>query len=297
MASGLKHFDWNRARAFLVTAQQGSLSAAARELGTTQPTVGRQIEALERELNTSLFERVPHGLELTEAGLALLSSVENMGAAAEELSLRASGQAARLEGPVCISATELQATFELPPIIERIRRDYPGIQLEIVVANEASNLRRRDADIALRNFRPTQPDLIAKKIRDDDVWLYGSKAYLSRIEAPCPREQAVAFDLIAYERSESNLSLLRNKGLVSAPVNMPIISQNYHMQLALVEQGLGLGIFVEPIAKTRPTLSRAFVELGPLTRVPLWLVCHKELRTSLPVRTVFDGLVAGLQAN
>lgn len=113
-------FDWNQARAFLVTAEEGSLSAAARALDMTQPTVGRQVAALEAELGVLLFERTNSGLVLTQNGIDLMAQVQAMGSAATNLSLLASGHAETVEGSVCISATEMIAAYTLPAIIEKI---------------------------------------------------------------------------------------------------------------------------------------------------------------------------------
>ena len=156
-------FDWNRARAFLVTAEEGSLSAAARALEMTQPTLGRQVSALEQELGVALFERAGRGLVLTPSGLELVDHVRAMGEAANRVSLTASGQSQTIEGSICITASEIHAAYLLPPIIAKLRRAQPGIKVEIIASNAASDLRRREADIAIRSFRPTQPELIAKK--------------------------------------------------------------------------------------------------------------------------------------
>lgn len=177
-------FDWNKARAFLVTAEEGSLSAAARALGMAQPTLGRQVDGLEQELGIVLFERVGRGLTLTPSGLELLVHVRDMGKAAGRVSLTALGQSQALEGKITISASETYATALLPPIIAKLRRQEPGVQVEIVVANQASHLRRREADIAIRNFRPTEPDLIAKKIGDAHAALYATPEYISTIGSP-----------------------------------------------------------------------------------------------------------------
>ena len=151
-------FDWNRARAFLITAEEGSFSAAARALRSTQPTVGRQVAGLEEELGVTLFERVGTRLELTVSGLELLEHVRAMGDAANRTSLVATGQSESVEGNVSITASEAIAAFLLPPILEKLRRSHPGITLELVISNEARDLHRREADIAIRNFEPEHPD-------------------------------------------------------------------------------------------------------------------------------------------
>ena len=157
------NFDWNHTRAFLVTAEEGTLTAAAKALGMTQPTLSRQVSALEAQLGIRLFERVGQRLVLTDSGVELLEHARLMGSTALQFSLAATGQSQQLEGSVTVSAGELDAVFRLPKIIATLRREEPGIDIEVIVTNEASDLKRREADIAIRSFRPTQNDLIAKK--------------------------------------------------------------------------------------------------------------------------------------
>lgn len=171
-------FDWNRARAFLVTAEEGSLSAAARALGMTQPTLSRQVDALEEELSLVLFERAGRGLILTPSGLELLEHVRGMGEAASHVSRAASGQSQSIEGSICIAASEVYSALILPPIIQKLRREYPGISIEIVASNASSDLLRREADIAIRHVASSQPDVITKKIRDDEAFFYATHGYL-----------------------------------------------------------------------------------------------------------------------
>src|SRR5450432_465334 len=147
-------FDWNRAKAFLVTAEEGSLSAAARALGMAQPTLGRQVDALEEELGVVLFERVGRGFVLTPSGVELLDHVRAMGHAASRVSLIAAGQSESIEGTISIAASEVYAAMLLPPIIAKLRQAEPKINIEIVASTKASDLRRREADIAIRNFQP-----------------------------------------------------------------------------------------------------------------------------------------------
>ncbi|MCA9573473.1 MAG: LysR family transcriptional regulator, partial [Myxococcales bacterium] len=117
-------FDWNRARAFLVAAETGSFSAAARALGASQPTIGRQVAALEEELGVALFERVGGGLVLTPTGLELLDDLRAMGEAATRVSLVAAGQSGSLDGDVTITASQVVTAYVLPPILAAIRRTH-----------------------------------------------------------------------------------------------------------------------------------------------------------------------------
>lgn len=192
-------FDWNQARAFLATAQTGSFSAAARTLAVAQPTIGRQVAALEQSLGVTLVERVGRGLELTAAGLELAEHVEAMGEAASRISLAAAGQSTSLEGVVRITASEVISAYLLTPVIRRIREEHPGIQLELVASNEPRDLRRREADIAVRNFRPQDPELVAVRLPDRRGSLYASTEYLARLGHPTTPAELSDAVIIAFE--------------------------------------------------------------------------------------------------
>ena len=288
-------FDWNRARAFLVTAEEGSLSAAARALGMAQPTLGRQVDALEEELGVVLFERVGRGFTLTPSGLELLDHVRAMGDAANRVSLSAAGQSQSIEGTVCITASETYAAILLPPIIARLRRAEPGIDIEIVTSNKASDLRRREADIAIRNFRPTEPDLVAKKIRDVPARLYAAPAYLERIGNPKVPYDLRHADFISIDNSGMFLKGLNALGLNLAQRNFPIFTENYLVMWELVKHGLGIGVLDGNIGDAEPLVRRALPDFEPLM-FPIWLVAHREVNTSRRIRVVFDLLAEELAA-
>ena len=177
-------FDWNRARAFLVTAEEGSLAAAARAMGMTQPTLGRQVAALEEEIGFKLFTRRGRGLELTPNGVKLLEHVRLMGDAANQFSMSVKGKSDGIEGEVSITATELFSAFMLPPKIKTLRELEPGIEIEINATNVERDLNRREADIAIRSFRPSQPNLIAKRLCSIRGHLYAAKSYLEQLGNP-----------------------------------------------------------------------------------------------------------------
>jgi DNA-binding transcriptional LysR family regulator len=286
-------FDWNQARAFLVTAEEGSLSAAARALGMTQPTVGRQVSALEQELGVVLFERVGRGLELTPSGLELVSHVRDMGKAATRVSLAASGRSQTIEGSICITASEIHAAFLLPPIIVKLRQLAPGIDIEIIASNSASDLGRREADIAIRSFRPTQAELIARKIKDVPARLYASKDYLKQIGMPKSAADLERADFIDFDDTGMLLNGLNALGLNLTRSNFPIRTKNHIVQWKMVKQGLGIGIFPEDIGDAEPLVQQALPELEPIV-FPIWLTTHRELNTSRRVRLVFDLLATEL---
>ena len=286
-------FDWNRARAFLVTAEEGSLSAAARALGMTQPTLGRQVTALEQELGVVLFNRVGTGLVLTPGGLELLDQARIMGDAANRMSLSASGQSKEIEGSICISASEIDATFRLPAIIAKLRKMAPGIEVEIVASNTPSDLGRREADIAIRNFRPTQPELIAKKIKDIPAQLYATPEYLKSIGMPTTIADLNQANFISFDSTDRLLKALNERGLNLSKKNFRLISENYIVHWELVKKGLGIGIMPADIGDAEP-LVQPVLEGFKLLTFPMWLTAHSELKTSRRVRMVFDLLATEL---
>jgi len=286
-------FDWNRTRAFLVTAEEGSLSAAARALGMTQPTLGRQVTALEQELGVVLFNRVGTGLVLTPGGLELLDQARIMGDAANRMSLSASGQSKEIEGSICISASEVDATFRLPAIIAKLRKIAPGIEVEIVASNTPSDLGRREADIAIRNFRPTQPELIAKKIKDIPAQLYATPKYLKHIGMPTTIADLNQANFISFDSTDRLLKALNERGLNLSKKNFRLMSENYIVHWQLVKQGLGIGIMPADIGDAEPLVQPVLKGFELLT-FPMWITAHRELRTNRRVRVVFDLLATEL---
>ncbi|WP_242652175.1 LysR family transcriptional regulator [Limimaricola pyoseonensis] len=288
-------FDWNRARAFLVTAEEGSLSAAARALKLAQPTLGRQVEALEAELGVALFERSGRGLRLTPAGHDLLEHARAMGEGARALSLAAWGQTEALEGEVAISASDAFASYLLPPILDRLHRQEPRIRIEVVVSNALSDLARREADIAVRNVRPTEPDLIGRRVRDASARLYAAPGYLDRLGRPGTAQGFSAAEFIEIDASGSLMGLLNTKGFSLDESNFPYRCRSFTVMWEMVRQGMGIGILDDRIGDADPLVERAVPDFAPID-FPVWIVAHRDIARSRRLRVVFDALVEGFGA-
>lgn len=289
-------FDWNRARAFLATADAGSFSGAARALGTTQPTVGRQIAALESELDVVLFERVGRGLGLTPTGLELVEHVRAMADAATQVSRVAAGQASSLDGPIVVSAGELVAAHLLPPILAEIRAEHPGITLEVISSNEVSDLGRREADIAIRNFRSSEPELVARLLCEDRAHLYATPAYLASIGDPdTPEALAEVAELVAFNAQGALRQGLQAIGLPVTEASFPWMSASAFVQWGIVLADAGIAIMLESLARDDPRVVRVLPSLPPIP-VPMWLTTHREVRTSRRVRVVYDRIADGIRS-
>lgn len=289
-------FPWNHARAFLVVAEEGSFSAAARALGMAQPTLGRQIAALEEELGIALFERVGHSLVLTSTGQDLVEHVRAMNEAAIRFAFTAAGQAQAIDGTVRIAASEAVSAYLLPPVIEEVRNLYPGIELELVVSNSISDLRRREADIAIRHFRPQGEDLVARLIKEKSIaHLYAAPKYLEKIGHPrnveelTARAQVLAFDDI--ERFKKGLHAL---GLPFGDKSFAVRTDNHLVQWELAKRGVGMCMMMEEIGDHEPRLVRALPEFFQGVPFPTWLTSHRELKTNRRMRVIFDLLAEKL---
>ncbi len=287
------NFDWNQVRAFLATVEEGSLSSAARALGLTQPTLGRQVTALEEQLGVTLFERAGRKFVLTASGLELVDHVRAMGEAATRLSLAASGQATSIEGLVKITATEMQSAYVLPELIATLRETHPGITIEIVATNSLSDLRRRDADIAIRNTEPTDPDLIARRLRDQSAGFYATPDFVARHGPFRTLKDLADAPMIGFGEDGGFLEELLRRGVPVSEANIVVRSASHIVHWQLTRCGIGLGINGWDIGDRADDLVRVLDNVLSFD-FPVWLVAPRELKTSRRVRIVFDFLAEAL---
>ena len=288
---GSATLDWNHVRTFLAIAQEGSFSAAGRRLGLTQPSVGRQVAALEESLGVVLFERNRRGTSLTPNGVELVDHARRMRAAADDLELVATGQSTALEGPVRLTASEAVAAFLLPPIVEETRRLYPGISVEIIATHQTTDLHNREADIAIRNTRPSHPQLVSRRLPDLRTRLYATPEYLGGYgRTP---EQLGRATFLGFARDEVLIRDLKRFGLSLTQANFPVISHSHLVQWELAKRGQGVGLMLEVVGDEEPAVRRALSN-DAVFLAPTYLVCHRELRTTRRLRAVFDLLAQWL---
>lgn len=285
--------DWNRIRAFLATAETGSLSAAARTLRLTQPTLSRQVAALEEDLGVLLFDRIGRSLTLTPSGRALLGHVRAMGRAADQLALAASGQAQSVEGLVRISASDVVAAYLLPPILAKLHEHAPGVQIDVIASNALSDLLRREADIAIRHVRPEQPDLVARRCRGTTAHLYAASRYCDIHGRPATERDLGDARFIGISGTEGLLAELQARGLPITAANFGWTTDSLVVVCELVRQGLGIGVMFKEVAAGFEGLEQVLPEMAPFP-IPVWLTTHAELHTSRRIRLVFDFLAEAL---
>lgn len=289
----MDNLDWNQLKAFLETAETGSLSAAARKLGLTQPTLSRQVAAIEQQMGVTLFERVGKTMALTPTGLDLLEHARAMGAAAEALRLAATGRSEAVGGVVSVSATDAVAAHLLPPLLRQLREQEPGIAIEVISSNAISDLLRREADIAIRHVKPEQPELIARLIREATASFFASEDWVKTHGHPRSADEATQHAFVGADRSGQYLGYLRQHGLQLSEANFSCYAEHSMTSWSLVRHGMGIGAMMDDIARDTPGIVKVLDDVASV-RFPIWLVTHRELRTSRRIRVVFDALAQGL---
>ncbi len=288
----LRSLNWSSLKDFLAVAECGSLSGAARRLGVSQPTLTRRMAALEDDLQTELFRRGPRGLELTEAGEAVLGPARQMEREAQALEIAVTGRDTALAGPVRITATEGLAVEWLTPTLARFREDHPQIVPEILVRNTAVNVLRREADIAIRLGRPRQAELVSRRVSDLVLGLYASRGYLEREGTPRSVEELREHRGVAFDEGEVYTGA--GRWLESALGGAQIVYRANHLsaQLAAIRAGFGIGGQSAFIAERHADLVRVLPDTA--VRLEIWLVTHPGLRRSARIRAVYDFLAERL---
>jgi len=285
--------DWSLYRTFLAVARAGSFSAAARNLGSTQPTVGRQIDALEKALAAKLFSRSPRGLMPTAAGQALLPHAEAMAVSAAALHRASSGARDEETGTVRLTAAEHVGLEVLPAILSTFARKHPRVAIELSLSNQNEDLLQRDADIAVRMARPTQKSLIVRRIGTVKIGLFAHRDYVQAYGVPKSPAELDSHRTIGFDR---DMHVLRTTGGAAAaltPQNFSFRTDSVGAQSALLRAGLGIGACQVGVARRDRNLVPILISQFSFKR-EIWLAMHPDLRRTRRVRLLFDHLAEGL---
>ena len=282
-------FNWNLIPSFLAAHEHGSLLAAARALGTSQPTVGRHVAELETQLGSVLFERTGRGLAPTPAGQRLAEAARAMETGALALLRSVNHTKATLEGTVRISASQPVASALLPPVFARMRQALPGISVELVASNAVSNLLRREADIALRMVRPNQSSLIAKRIGSVELGACAHRDYLRRCGTPQKPTDLLQHVLIGFDRLPDIQQGLSGMGMSIAQDRFGLRTDDLMAYWGAVRAGLGIGFVANYLMREDPAVQSVLPQLR-IPSLPIWLTVHREIRTSARIRAVYDFL-------
>jgi DNA-binding transcriptional LysR family regulator len=300
--------DWNLLRAFIAIFETGTLTEAARRLGTTQPSMGRHLRELEGLLGETLFVRAPGQLKATERAQALFDAVAPMHLASREAARLFTDQQERIVGVVRVAVSETYGYHVVPDILAPLLHTQPGLEIELAVSNTSDNLLRREADIAVRHFRPQQDDVITRKLGDTELGLFVHERYLQRFGLPTSFTLPEGAFVVGFDRLPMPVAAaLRGAAgpahalapAGQAPQQVPPRfrwrSDSLLTLQAVVESGAAMGMFYVDIAAQRPGLTRVLADQVGLHE-ELWLCAHDELRRSRRMRHVWDHLGDALEA-
>ncbi len=294
MDKSLNTLDWSLVQAFLAVAETGSLSAAARQLGTSQPTLGRQIKTIEGQLGAELFHRQPRGFALTHVGAELVRPAQTMREAMQQIALAAAGQQARLDGTVRITASVATSAMHLPPIIANIRKLEPQIAIELVPSDDTRNLLYREADIAVRMYRPMQLDLITQHLGDIPLSIFAAKSYLAERGIPQSIADLPKHDFVGYD---SNTDIVEGFKDVGITVDREFFKTRCDDNIAyweLIRAGCGIGFAQADIGHRDPLIAEIDIGIS-LPVLPIWLTAHEAMRQTPRIRRVWELLEQGLR--
>jgi DNA-binding transcriptional LysR family regulator len=287
--------SWDLYRTFLAVVRDGSLSAAGRRLGLTQPTAGRHVEALESSLGASLFTRSPRGLVPTPAARELIPHAEAMAAAAAALSRAASGEARGEAGTVRLTASEIVGHEVLPPILADFCARHPLIVLELVLSNHNEDLLRRDADVAVRMARPTQKALVARRIGTVKLGLYAHRRYANQFGVPKTPEELQGHRWIGFDRNAQAFRAVGGAAVQLRREHFKFRCDSGPTQIAALRAGIGIAGCHVNIARRDPNLIPV-LETAFKINIEMWLAMHEDARATRRIRLLFDHLLRGLTA-
>jgi len=284
--------NWQWWRYFLVICQKGSLSQAAELLDISQPTLSRHLQAMEKQLGQSLFNRSTQGLSLTTFGSKLLDECEQMQISADRLQRLATGHSGSLVGNVRLTANELIALHYLPSILPLFMDAHPKVSLEIEVSNSASNIDKRDADVALRMFPPVQQDLVCRHLFNISLGFYASQDYLTKHAVPKTTEDFFNLRILGFDRdryfeegSKAAGFDVKNDAFMFRTDFMPL-------HLAIAKNHGGVVVTHDSLCIEAGLVK---IDIGiPLSPLPVYLVCHRDVQHNKIIRALMDFLAEQL---
>jgi DNA-binding transcriptional LysR family regulator len=280
-------------QSFLAVAEGGSLSAAARTTGQSQPTLGRKIRQLEQELESTLFTRHARGLELTADGAAILGAARQMRQAMKQIELTVAGRESDLSGTVRVTASEIVSQHLLPPIIAQLRQDYPMINIDLIATDDTENLLFREADVAVSMFRPEQLDIVTRHLGDIQIGVCAARSYLDRHGRPHTLEDLSQHTLLGYDQSELILRGMQELGIPATRDWFAIRCDDQNAYWQLLRAGCGVGFSQRIMIDQAPEVE--LLDLGiPLPSLPVWLAAPQATRRTPRVSAVWQALETGL---
>lgn len=288
--------NWAWYRTFLEVLEAGSLSAAGRAMGLTQPTVGRHIDSLESALALKLFTRSFDGFAPTDAALELKPYAADVAATAAALRRVASSHGSGVRGTVRLTASEVIGVEVLPPILAALRGQHPALVIELVLSNQVDDLLRREADIAIRMVRPAQEALVAQRIGDIELGLHAHERYLAAQGVPRSMDALSGHAVIGFDRENAFIRSWQDRFPTFSRSALAFRSDSDLAQLAAIRAGFGIGVCQSALAAKDKSLVRLLKPEFSIT-MDTWIAMHEDLRESPRCAVTFEALAAGLNSH
>ena len=286
--------SWDDQRIFLAVLEEGSLSAASRQLGLSHPTVRARIEALEARLGAVLFTRSVNGLTPTETAEQLREAARAMAMASELFVRQASSSGQEIAGTVRLSVPEFMGIEVMPAMLARLREAHPAIRIELSLSNAPADLLAQEVDIAVRTVSPKQEALVARKVASIPLGLFAAHDYVERRGRPASLADLVDHDIIGPDRSRADMALAARFGEF-ARERLVLRTDSHPAQLAVARAGVGIAVAQVPVGARDPGLVRILPDIE-IASLDTWIVAHENLARVPRVRAVFDSLVESFMA-
>ena len=282
--------SWDDQRIFLAVLETGSLSAAARSLGVTHPTVKARIEALEKELGTVLFTRSVHGMTPTETAEVLRDAAQTMSMASALFVRQASSRDGEIAGVVRISVSEMMGVNVIPQMLRTLREKHPALRIELSLSNVQADILSREVDLAVRTATPAQGALVARKVGVIPLGLFAAPDYVARHGCPNSLDEVVHHDLICPDRDLIDLRVAERLGPQFTLERCVVRTDSHPAQLAAARAGLGIAVCPVPVGAHDPGLLRVLPDWS-IHALETWIITHEDLSRVPRIRAVFDHLV------
>jgi len=287
----MNNTEWDSIRIFLAVVEEGSMSAAAQVLGMSQPTVSRHISALEEKVGLNLFDRSCCGLKVTPVGAGLLESAKATARSAECFSRQINASYEHMDGHVRLAASGLAASYFLPEAITAFKREFPLIDVEILISHQNVNLNKRDADLQISIERPEQPDFVASHIFEGLLGFFVHRDYLTEVGEPKSLRElhSGSYQLIGDDGNEVYIQEAERVGHILQKSHFSFRTDSRKMQVDLIRAKAGVGVTLQPVAAKYPELVQLFPE-AVLPSVNWWLVCHRDVHINPRIRSLMTFL-------
>src|SRR5690349_5873524 len=297
---GFTDMDWDKLKVFHAAAEAGSFTHAGEQLGLSQSAVSRQVSALEQELSVSLFHRHARGLILTEQGDLLFRTAHDVFMQLQAARAKLTDSRERPSGDLKITTPPALGINWLIPRLDEFTALYPDIRISLIVTDEELDLSMREADVAIRARKPTQPDLIQRKLFSIGFHAYCSPEYIKRFGTPRTIDELDSHRIIVLGDSQVPAHLSNRNWLIEAGRNGSGPREAYFKVnniLGLVracQQGLGIAALPDYLVEERSGLVQLFGESDSI-QVDTYFVYPEELKTVARVQVFRDFVVSKAQ--